>query len=198
MTKVCTATTQSGLQCRNLARPGYEHCNVHLGKVRPDHHAAPAFEASSGLVLRLLEAGHSQATAAILAGVNPSTISQWNKRGREAIQAGKVADPYADWYLARQRARHKAAGAVEDALFKNALEGNVSAQLAWLRRRMPDDWGELTQTLKIEGEVIAPYAQATTSELRTGLQAALTRATALIDSGRCGAAAPGVGTQTPS
>ena len=36
---------------------------------------------------------------------------------------------------------------VENALFKNAIEGNVTAQIFWLKNRKPDKWRD-----KPEGE----------------------------------------------
>lgn len=182
----CRAFAKTGLQCRNKSLKDKDVCGIHNGTVRRDHNRAYKFEDASPLVLKLLEAGHTQGTAATLAGVDPSTVTGWNNRGRQAIKAGFYDDPYAQWYLARQKSRHKAQGLVEDALFLAATrDGNVTAMLAWLKRRAPDDWGDLTQTLKVEGEVIAPYARASTEELRTGLAAALTRANALVTTGGC-------------
>ena len=59
--------------------------------------------------------------------ISPSTLYEWKKKYSEISESLKEGKEIAD-YL------------VENALFKNALEGNTTAQIFWLKNRKRDKW----------------------------------------------------------
>ena len=66
--------------------------------------------------------------------ISPSTLYEWKKKYSEISESLKEGKEIAD-YL------------VENALFKNALEGNTTAQIFWLKNRKRDN-GEIIQNQK--------------------------------------------------
>lgn len=60
-------------------------------------------------------------------GIAKSTLYDWIKQNKNFANAIKEGREVADY-------------AVENALFKNALSGNVTAQIYWLNNRLPKKW----------------------------------------------------------
>ena len=63
-------------------------------------------------------------------GVSRQTLYNWRKKYEEIDEALRMGKDVAD----RQ---------VENALFKAALEGNVTAIIFWLKNRKPDKWRDM-------------------------------------------------------
>ena len=60
-------------------------------------------------------------------GIGRSTFYEWKKKYSEISDSLKEGKEIADYF-------------VENALFKNALEGNTTAQIFWLKNRKRDKW----------------------------------------------------------
>jgi len=60
-------------------------------------------------------------------GVSRSTLSEWKKRFSDILSALKKGKEVVDFE-------------VENALFKNAISGDTTAQIFWLKNRRPDKW----------------------------------------------------------
>lgn len=60
-------------------------------------------------------------------GINPATLYEWKKKYPKISKSLKRSKDVAD----RQ---------VENALFENAINGNITAQIFWLKNRKPDKW----------------------------------------------------------
>ena len=60
-------------------------------------------------------------------GINPTTLYEWKKKYPKISKSLKRSKDVAD----RQ---------VENALFENAISGNITAQIFWLKNRKPDKW----------------------------------------------------------
>lgn len=60
-------------------------------------------------------------------GINPATLYEWKRKYPKIAESLKRSKDVAD----RQ---------VENALFKNAISGNITAQIFWLKNRKPDKW----------------------------------------------------------
>lgn len=60
-------------------------------------------------------------------GINPDTLYKYQKAYPEFSEALKKGKEIVDYE-------------VENALLKNALEGNTTAQIYWLNNRKPDKW----------------------------------------------------------
>ena len=72
-------------------------------------------------------------------GVNISTFYAWQKKHEEFSEVLKKSKEVADFE-------------VENALYKSALEGNTTAQIFWLKNRMPDKWRD-KQDLEVSGDL---------------------------------------------
>jgi DNA-binding XRE family transcriptional regulator len=72
-------------------------------------------------------------------GISRQTLNEWSKKFPSISDTLKVNKDVVD----RQ---------VENALFNNAIEGNVTAQIFWLKNRKPDVWRDKRET-KIEGNI---------------------------------------------
>lgn len=59
--------------------------------------------------------------------INPDTLYQYQKKHPEFSEALKRGKEIVDYE-------------VENALLKNALEGNITAQIFWLKNRKPNKW----------------------------------------------------------
>ena len=73
-------------------------------------------------------------------GISRKTLWVWRGKHMElekAMRCGKEVSDYA----------------VESALFKNAVEGNVTAQMFWLRNRKPAQWNQPPQIPDMKVEV---------------------------------------------
>lgn len=60
-------------------------------------------------------------------GINPATLYEWKKKYPKIAKSLKRSKDVAD----RQ---------VENALFENAISGNITAQIFWLKNRKPEKW----------------------------------------------------------
>ena len=60
-------------------------------------------------------------------GINPATLYDWKKKYPEISNALKKGKQVIDYQ-------------VENALLDNALNGNTTAQIFWLKNRRPDKW----------------------------------------------------------
>lgn len=60
-------------------------------------------------------------------GINPTTLYEWKKKYPKISKSLKRSKDVAD----RQ---------VENALFENAINGNITAQIFWLKNRKPGKW----------------------------------------------------------
>lgn len=63
-------------------------------------------------------------------GVSRQTLYNWRKKYEEIDEALRMGKDVAD--------RH-----VENALYKSAIEGNVTAIIFWLKNRKPDKWRDM-------------------------------------------------------
>lgn len=70
-------------------------------------------------------------------GVGITTLSRWKNEHPEFREALKVSKDEAD-------------AKVVESLYKQALKGNVTAQIFWLKNRQPDKWRD---AWKIEGGI---------------------------------------------
>lgn len=62
-------------------------------------------------------------------GISHATLYEWKKQFPELSDTLKKSKDIVDRM-------------VENALFKNAIEGNTTAQIFWLKNRKPDKWRE--------------------------------------------------------
>lgn len=62
-------------------------------------------------------------------GINPKTLYDWKKKESKIRNVLKDAREVVDYQ-------------VENALLKNALNGNVTAQIFWLKNRKKNEWRE--------------------------------------------------------
>lgn len=62
-------------------------------------------------------------------GINPKTLYEWKNKESKISNVLKESREIADYE-------------VENALYKNALNGNVIAQIFWLKNRKPPQWRE--------------------------------------------------------
>lgn len=62
-------------------------------------------------------------------GISHATLYEWKKQFPELSDTLKKSKDVVDRM-------------VENALFKNAIEGNTTAQIFWLKNRKPDKWRE--------------------------------------------------------
>jgi len=83
-------------------------------------------------VLASLENGVSFVKACKAANVNQATFWKWR-------QADKKLDERVLEIL------NSRVQTVEDALFANAIKGNTTAQIFWLKNRAPDRWKDRTE-----------------------------------------------------
>ena len=66
-------------------------------------------------------------------GIGTRTLYDWRDKSPQITQALKRGKIHADFM-------------VENALYKKALEGNVTAQIFWLKNRKPEDWKDRRET----------------------------------------------------
>ncbi len=64
---------------------------------------------------------------ALNCGVTATTLYEWKKRFPEISEALKRGKEVVDYQ-------------VENALLQSALDGNITAQIFWLKNRRPDKW----------------------------------------------------------
>ncbi len=79
-----------------------------------------------------LKSGASMGYAIQRSGVKSHvTILNWRKKSPRLDKLIKAAEDYST---------NKRTGMVVDSLFKNAMSGNVAAQIFWLKNRAKDEW----------------------------------------------------------
>lgn len=71
--------------------------------------------------------GLTEAQIAGNMGISARTLLNWKKKSVPILLALKRGKEVSDYQ-------------VENALFKSAVEGNVTAQIFWLKNRRPDKW----------------------------------------------------------
>ena len=74
-------------------------------------------------------------------GISPSTLYDWKSKYPEISKALKKGKEVVDYE-------------VENALLKAAMEGNVTAQIYWLKNRKPRKWREKPEETSEEGVTI--------------------------------------------
>ena len=92
--------------------------------------------------LELLEGwcrrGYTEEQISESMGISVVTLYLWKKRSEKIRNALKTGKDVADTQ-------------VENALYKNAIEGNITAQIFWLKNRRPDLWRD-----KVEAAIEGP------------------------------------------
>ena len=66
-------------------------------------------------------------------GITTTTLYEWKKK-------------YADFADVLKRTKEVVDREVENALYKAACEGNITAQIFWLKNRRPNDWRDKRET----------------------------------------------------
>ena len=87
-------------------------------------------------------------------GIGYSTLQTWKQEHQDIQDTLKKSKDVVDRM-------------VENALFQNALSGNTTAQIFWLKNRKPEQWRE-KQNIEMSGDmnVNNPFAELTTKELK--------------------------------
>ena len=87
-------------------------------------------------------------------GITRSTLNEWKKKYPDISDTLKRGKDVVD-YL------------VENALLRNALEGDTTAQIFWLKNRKPDAWRDKRE-VGVEGSLNMnnPFADLTTEDLK--------------------------------
>jgi len=98
------------------------------------------------VILESLKNGASIVAACKGAGVDWHTFDKWRKESKRFNK--QIID------VLNSRTQ-----VVEDALFKAAVDGNVTAQIFWLKNRAPGRWKDVTHQdvsggLKVEFEIV--------------------------------------------
>lgn len=73
-------------------------------------------------------------------GISSDTLIQWKKRFPEISESLKRGKEVVDYI-------------VENALFKSAIEGNVTAQIFWLKNRKPKKWRDKPESESEQGVI---------------------------------------------
>lgn len=73
-------------------------------------------------------------------GIAPKTLYEWKNKKSEISDALKRNKDIVDFE-------------VENALLKNAMEGNVTAQIFWLKNRKKFEWREKIETNESESDI---------------------------------------------
>lgn len=87
-------------------------------------------------------------------GVSRSTLNEWKKK-------------YPDISDTLKRGKEVVDIEVENALYRAALDGNITAIIFWLKNRQPQKWRD-KQQVEMSGELkhINPFEGLTTNELK--------------------------------
>lgn len=85
-------------------------------------------------------------------GIVTSTLYDWKKKYSEISEALKKGKEVVDIE-------------VENALLKSALEGNITAQIFWLKNRKPNRWRE-KQNLDVVADISNPFKELSIEELK--------------------------------
>lgn len=79
-------------------------------------------------------------------GINPDTLYQYQKKYPEFSETLKRGKEIVDYQ-------------VENALLKNALDGNVTAQIYWLNNRKPKQWKNKRESIENNNDEITKVEQ---------------------------------------
>lgn len=85
-------------------------------------------------------------------GISPVTLYDYKNKYPKISNALKKGKEVVDY-------------AVENALLKQAIGGNVTAQIFWLKNRMRDKWSDV-KNIEHSGEIKNPMEKMTDEELR--------------------------------
>jgi hypothetical protein len=107
--------------------------------------------------LAAVRTGAWRTAAAQAAGIHFSTVRRH-----------MLADP--DFAAEVEDAELDANTAVENALYTRALEGHVTACLAWLYSRMPDRWRDMRQSVSATPDPVPPARDLTPQQRERLLQ----------------------------
>lgn len=134
-------------------------------------------------IIMMMEMGHSQTVAAYSLGINPALVTEWCRKACRLIEEGKTDHKMVKWYEEFLSAKYRAAGLVENALFKMAIQDhNFPAALKWLSMRVPEEWTEKRE-VTIDGmvQITNAFEQMSDEELRKAVQQQLAEAAQLIE-----------------
>lgn len=131
---------RTGKQCTKGATVDGKFCAVHTdieeAAAKGGYHM---FDEVSDKIIAFVRQGYTFTTASARVGLNPRTITEWRRRGKEEMARGQEGK-YAKFWCELEEARIFACSLVENALFSAAINGNVSAMIRYLECRMPDVW----------------------------------------------------------
>ena len=131
---------RTGKQCTKSATVDGKFCAVHTdieeAAAKGGYHK---FDEVSSEIVALVRQGYTFTTASARVGLNPRTITEWRRRGKEEMARGEEGK-FAKFWCDLEEARIFACSLVENALFSAAINGNVSAMIRYLECRMPDVW----------------------------------------------------------
>lgn len=131
---------RTGKQCTKGATVDGKYCAVHTNieeaAAKGGYHK---FDEKADQIVALVRQGYTFTTASARVGLNPRTITEWRRRGKEEMARGQEGK-YAKFWCDLEEARIFACSLVENALFSAAINGNVSAMIRYLECRMPDVW----------------------------------------------------------
>lgn len=150
----CQEKRRDGSQCAQKAIEGATTCTFHtevpeLSATRKRSHL---FYESKDKIVKLVAEGYTVNASAGKIGVYPTTVTTWQRRGREAIAKGDLDSEYAVFVADIEKNRVVACSNVENALYNAAISGNVSACIKYLACRMPDVWNE-KRVLEVQGDM---------------------------------------------
>lgn len=190
-------------RCKRKKSKGSDYClnhrkrlenDVELAKPLDSHRAVFEYDSSKSISLGkdrdipkkmivMMEMGHSQTVAAKSLGVAPSTITKWCRKANELIEQGKTDEGLVKWYVNFIAAKYRAAGMVENALFRMATEDhNLQAALKWLATRVPEEWSDKKE-VTIDGmiQIKNSFDKMSDEELRRAVQKQLNDAYNMIE-----------------
>jgi len=110
---------------------------------------------------RMIEAGQSFSSAAMICGIPPETVDRWMREGREEGASKGLKE----FCLTLARARGKAIASAERAVFRG-LEKHKKSKLNWLRAMHRPEW-TIRQEIKTEqaGQVTLMFEDLSPAEI---------------------------------
>lgn len=150
----CQDHRRDGGQCAQKAVDGSDKCVFHseVPEINATRKRSHLFYESKDKIVRLVAEGYTVNAAAGKIGVYPTTVTTWQRKGREAIAKGDLDSEYAVFVADIEKNRVVACSNVENALYNAAISGNVSACIKYLSCRMPDVWNE-KRVLEVQGDM---------------------------------------------
>lgn len=127
-----------------LGTPAFETSDTLKKGKRKGAHDSTEFAVES--VIQSLENGASISVACKSAGISRMTFWRWkNEKPENSERYYSIID--------------SRTSVVEDALYNNAVKGNVTAQIFWLKNRATDRWKDFIQGEFKVGNVVVKPAQ---------------------------------------